>query len=187
MKRWVFLSSLLLMVTALAQAQITIPFPPLPICVEGAVGRGLLTSGNPELPRRIEFAFDVYRYEFPWLPYERIEGRFYLLAWDESGTTIEVRTRRIEELTVEFDPERGGIATFGGPGYAIIRRPFGTPIGREGYVDVVAVDGPPSPCIECPTDRLTVTFTPIDGTPPITFSGYVIPRTGDIRVFRRCR
>jgi len=157
--------------------------PPIPFCVEGVVGSGLLTSGQPELPRRIEFETQVYHYESPW--YEQIRGYFWLRAWDESGTTVELRTRQIDELVVEFTQE-GGVATFRGPAEATVQR-GGFARRYRGEVVVRALDGRPSPCLECPTDRLRVTFTSPELPSPITFEGYVIPRTGDIRVFRRCR
>jgi hypothetical protein len=92
MKRLMLLTGLLTLLATFAAAQVVLP--PIPLCVEGVIGRGLLTSGRPELPRRIEFETQVYHYETPW-----------------------------------YD---------------------------------------------------------LNFPSPITFDGYVIPRTGDIRVFRRC-
>jgi hypothetical protein len=184
MKRLTLLIGLTTLLANFATAQIGI-LPPIPFCVEGVVGSGLLTSSRPELPRRIEFETQVYHYESPWSPwYEQIRGYFWLRAWDESGTTVELRTRQIDELVVEFTQE-GGVATFRGPAEATVQR-GGFTRRYRGEVVVRALDGRPSPCLECPTDRLAVTFTSPELPSPITFDGYVIPRTGDIRVFRRC-
>jgi hypothetical protein len=180
MKRLMLLTGLLTLLATFAAAQVVLP--PIPLCVEGVIGRGLLTSGRPELPRRIEFETQVYHYETPW--YDQIWGYFWLRAWDESGTTVELRTRQIDELVVEFTQE-GGVATFRGPAEATVQR-GGFTRRYRGEVVVRVLDGRPSPCLECPTDRLAVTFTSPELPSPITFDGYVIPRTGDIRVFRRC-
>jgi hypothetical protein len=64
MKRLMLLTGLLTLLATFAAGQVVLP--PIPLCVEGVIGRGLLTSGRPELPRRIEFETQVYHYETPW-------------------------------------------------------------------------------------------------------------------------
>jgi len=186
MRRIAMLMGLATLLVSMAMAQL-LPALPLPICVEGVVGRGLLTSGRPELPRRIEFAMEVYSYEFgcPEGVCDSIRGYFWLNAWDEIGTVVTLRTERIEQFSLESTPD-GWLATFSGPGYATVSRGGFTRRFR-GEITVQALDGRPSPCLECPTDRLRVVFTSPDLPEPIAYEGYVLPRTGDIRAFRWCR
>ncbi|GBC91652.1 hypothetical protein HRbin15_00106 [bacterium HR15] len=186
MRRFGVLMSLAMLLTTFASAQV-LPLLPLPICVEGVIGRGLLGSRDPGLPRRIEFAMEVYHYELscPEGVCDSIRGYFRLRAWDESGATVSLYTERIEEFSLEQTPD-GWLATFSGPGVATVSR-GGVVRSFRGRIDVQALDGRPSPCLECPTDRLRVTFTSPQLPEPITFEGYVIPRTGDIQAFRRCR
>ncbi|MEN3000317.1 MAG: hypothetical protein ABDI19_00550 [Armatimonadota bacterium] len=186
MRRLVALMSLSALLTPFASAQIGVPEPPVPVCVEGVTGRGLLGSDSPGLLRRTEFAMEVYRYWFrcPWEPCEYIRGYFWLRLWEESGTVVVLRTDRIEQFLLEETSE-GWLARFSGPAVVTISR-GGFTRSFRGRVAVQALDGRPSPCLECPTDRLRVTFTSPDLPGPITVEGYVIPRTGEVRTFRRC-
>jgi hypothetical protein len=145
-------------------------------------------SDTSEIPRQLKFETKVYRYWSPVLDNQhgRIYGYFQLSVWNENGTLITLYTDQCEELGVEFTPD-GGMAAFRGSAELTIQQ--GESLQRySGELKVHALDGRSSPCLECPTDKLVVYFISRDPPLPITyeFQGYVIPSTGDIRVFCRC-